>query len=117
MNRYCVLAIVAVCYITTILVHVLNPQLLSRSKVYLCHICGSLTAGLLSFVIGPLVAEDGSDVPGGCTLFGFLSHFFLLAAFIWTAVDALYLYCKSRILVEHRPPFPLFSKWRPKNKT
>lgn len=80
-------------YSLTLGTYLVHHNLLTKPKIFLCHICATLMLGETFFVLGIINRQDGGwDSDTACTAFGVLAQFTLLAAFFWTLVDALYIY-------------------------
>ena len=65
------IVISTVCYLTVLATYLGHRSIMTKSKVYLCHLCGNLLAGQLFFVSGLSVADDGPGASDDtCTSFG-----------------------------------------------
>eukprot|EP00038_Savillea_parva_P006653 m.165023 g.165023 ORF g.165023 m.165023 type:complete len:1949 (-) comp12503_c0_seq1:113-5959(-) len=89
---YIGLAVSLVCYSIIVATYALHRNLLTLGKEVLCHICGTLAIGETAFVIGVLVATEGSPSSDTCTSLGVIAHYFLLAAFSWMLCEAIFMH-------------------------
>ncbi|CAH1248779.1 ADGRG4 [Branchiostoma lanceolatum] len=60
----------------------------TRPQHILVNLCAALLATLIIFLAG----IEATNSPVGCTVVAFLLHYFLLAAFMWMAVEAFNMY-------------------------
>ncbi|XP_078672770.1 adhesion G-protein coupled receptor G7-like isoform X1 [Branchiostoma floridae x Branchiostoma belcheri] len=73
----------------TLLSYLIFKQLRqTRPQHILANLCIALLATLILFLAG----IDATHSPVGCTVVAFLLHYFLLAAFMWMAVEAFNMY-------------------------
>ncbi|XP_035665907.1 adhesion G-protein coupled receptor G7-like [Branchiostoma floridae] len=73
----------------TLITYVIFKQLRqTRPQHILTHLCSALLATLVIFLAG----IDATSSPVGCTVVSFLLHYFLLAVFMWMAVEAFNMY-------------------------
>ncbi|XP_066274796.1 uncharacterized protein [Branchiostoma lanceolatum] len=73
----------------TLITYLIFKQLRqTRPQHILTHLCIALLATLIIFI----AAIDATNSPVGCTVVAFLLHYFLLAVFMWMAVEAFNMY-------------------------
>ncbi|XP_078619941.1 uncharacterized protein LOC144886984 isoform X1 [Branchiostoma floridae x Branchiostoma japonicum] len=73
----------------TLITYMIFKQLRqTRPQHILTHLCSALLATLIIFLAG----IDATTSPVGCTVVAFLLHYFLLAVFMWMAVEAFNMY-------------------------